>query len=85
MDVNKNYYAILDISRNATDKEIKKSYYRLSFQFHPDKGGDELKFSEITEAYDILTSSKRVECDMKSRWGNDYNESIELLNFEFDI
>lgn len=84
MDVNKNYYAILDISRNATDKEIKKSYYKLSFQFHPDKGGDELKFSEITEAYDVLTSTKRVEYDMKSRWGNYYDESVELLNFDFD-
>ena len=84
MDVNKNYYFILDIPRNATDKEIKKSYYKLSFQHHPDKGGDEIKFAEITEAYDVLTSSKRVEYDMKSRWGSEYDESVELLNFDFD-
>ena len=57
MDFNKNYYNILGVNHESTEKEIKKSYYKLSFTHHPDKGGDESIFSEITEAYDILMDS----------------------------
>ena len=84
MDFNKNYYSILGLNSNSTEKEIKKSYYKLSFTHHPDKGGDEVIFSEITEAYDILMDEKsREEYDKKSKWGSNYDESIELLNYEF--
>ena len=39
--MNKDYYKTLNINRNATQDEIKKSFRQLSKQHHPDKGGDE--------------------------------------------
>lgn len=83
MDFKKNYYAILGVSKDSTEKDIKKTYYKLSFTHHPDKGGDALVFAEITEAYNIL-SEFREEYDLKSRYGAKYDESTELLDYEFD-
>lgn len=59
------YYKILGIDKNATADEIKKAYRRLAHQYHPDKnGGDEVKFKEINEAYQILSDpSKRTQYD----------------------
>ena len=54
MNKDKNYYKILGVSHDDDEKTIKKAYYKLSYTFHPDKGGDPNVFSEITEAYDIL-------------------------------
>jgi DnaJ-class molecular chaperone len=83
MNFIKNYYAILGVKNTSTEKEIKKAYYKLSFTNHPDKGGDSILFSEMTEAYDILTSELRQEYDKKSKWGANYDESTELLDYEF--
>tara|TARA_R100000908_G_scaffold5111_1_gene2144 strand:+ start:126 stop:1133 length:1008 start_codon:yes stop_codon:yes gene_type:complete len=52
--MNKDYYKTLNINRNATQDEVKKSFRNLSKQHHPDKGGDENIFKEISEAYDTL-------------------------------
>ncbi|XP_013112847.1 dnaJ homolog subfamily C member 30, mitochondrial isoform X2 [Stomoxys calcitrans] len=53
-----NHYAVLGISKNSTQGEIKAAYYRLSMLYHPDKNqGSEtaaLKFREITQAYEVL-------------------------------
>ena len=51
MNLNINYYQILGISNTSTDKEIKKAYYKLSFEYHPDKNKDvdPVKFNSITE------------------------------------
>lgn len=84
MDLSKNYYSILGISKSANDKEIKKSYYKLSFINHPDKGGDPIIFGEMTEAYDILLSEKRLEYDTKSIWGASYDENSSLFDFELN-
>ena len=86
MDKNKNYYQILGVSPDSDEKSIKKTYYKLSFEHHPDRGGDAKIFSEITEAYDVLCSELREEYDKKSKWGNNYNEYFELfdINYEFD-
>jgi molecular chaperone DnaJ len=83
MDLNKNYYALLAVSKESSEKEIKKSYYKLSFTHHPDKGGDAIIFDQITEAYNVL-SEFREEYDLKSKYGTNYDESYELLNYEFD-
>lgn len=51
------FYSILEVSENATPEEIKKSYRRLSMEFHPDKNKDPnatAKFQKISEAYETL-------------------------------
>lgn len=51
----KDYYKILGVSSNASQEEIKKAFRKLAHQHHPDKsGGDEKKFKEINEAYQVL-------------------------------
>lgn len=55
----RDFYAILEIKKNATPAEIKKSYRRLTLQYHPDKNpGDEealAKFHDIADAYEVLS------------------------------
>ena len=84
MDFKTNYYSILGVINTSTEKEIKKSYYKLSFTHHPDKGGDADIFSKMTEAYDVLLSENRSEYDKRSKWGSNYEESSELLDYEFN-
>lgn len=56
----KDYYKILGINRDVSQDEIKKAYRRLAHQYHPDKqGGDEAKFKEINEAYQVLGDEKK--------------------------
>ena len=64
----KDYYAVLGVARNASQAEIKKAYRRLAQQFHPDSTkGDraaEERFKEISAAYDVLgDAAKRKEYD----------------------
>lgn len=56
----KDYYQILGVSHAASAEEIKKAYYKLAHKYHPDKGGgDEKKFKEINEAYQILSNKEK--------------------------
>jgi len=57
--MSKDYYQILGISRDASPDEIKKAYRKLAHKYHPDKGGDEKKFKEINEAYQILSDKEK--------------------------
>lgn len=61
----KDYYKVLGIAQNASKDDIKKAYRKLAHQHHPDKqGGNEGKFKEINEAYQILSDdSKRTQYD----------------------
>lgn len=61
----RDYYEILGIGKNASADEIKKAFRRLAVQHHPDKeGGDETKFKEVNEAYEVLKDpSKRQRYD----------------------
>jgi DnaJ-class molecular chaperone len=59
------YYAVLGLDRNATPEDVKKAYKKMAIQHHPDKGGDENKFKEISEAYEVLSDGeKRRRYDM---------------------
>jgi len=56
----KNYYETLGISRNADAREIKKAYYKLAKQYHPDQNkGDKTKFQEVSEAYEVLSDDNK--------------------------
>ena len=86
MDKSKNYYELLGVTHQSTDKEIKKSYYKLSFTHHPDKGGDPVIFGEMTEAYDVLCDVDiRTDYDLKSRYGKNYDEYFELFDISVDF
>lgn len=66
------YYQILGINRNASKEEIKKAYRKLAHKYHPDKGGDESKFKEVNEAYQILSDEdKKSQYD---KFGEDFEE-----------
>lgn len=53
------YYKTLGVPRNATADEIKKAFRKLARTHHPDAGGDETKFKEINEAYEVLSDDKK--------------------------
>ena len=59
----KDYYSILGISRNASEREIKQAYRKLARQYHPDvNSGDksaEAKFKQINEAYEVLSDKEK--------------------------
>ncbi len=59
------YYKTLGVEKNASETEIKKAYRKLAQQYHPDTGkGDEKKFKEVTEAYEVLgDKQKRAQYD----------------------
>jgi DnaJ-class molecular chaperone len=71
---NKDYYKILEIERNASEDDIKKSYRKLALKYHPDRCKDigaEDKFKEISEAYSVLSSpDKRRSYDVMGNTDN---------------
>lgn len=50
----RDYYEVLGVGKNASADEIKKAFRRAAIEHHPDRGGDEAKFKEINEAYEVL-------------------------------
>jgi molecular chaperone DnaJ len=63
--MSKDYYKILGVERGANEEDIKKAYRKLAHKYHPDKaGGDEKRFKEINEAYQVLSDKqKRAQYD----------------------
>ncbi|MFH0891104.1 MAG: DnaJ C-terminal domain-containing protein [Candidatus Liptonbacteria bacterium] len=61
----KDYYKVLGLDKNASEEEVKKAFRKLAHQHHPDKqGGDEKKFKEVNEAYQVLSDKqKRAQYD----------------------
>jgi len=58
------YYKILGIHKGASEEDVKKAFRKLAHKYHPDKGGDEKKFKEINEAYQVLSNKeKRAQYD----------------------
>jgi molecular chaperone DnaJ len=70
------YYAVLDVARDASEADIKKAYRRLAMKYHPDRNpGDRdaaAKFKEAKEAYEVLTDApKRAMYDQHGHAGLD--------------
>jgi len=90
------YYQILGIEKNASADEVKKAFHKLAHKYHPDKGGDEKKFKEINEAYQVLSNAeKRQQYDQFGQtfdnagqpgggFGQDFNWAWQNQNVNFD-
>lgn len=61
----KDYYETLGVAKSATKEEIKKAFHKLAHKYHPDKNnGDDAKFKELNEAYQVLhDDTKRSQYD----------------------
>lgn len=55
----RDYYDVLGVSKNASADEIKKAFRRAAIEHHPDRGGNETKFKEVNEAYEILKDHEK--------------------------
>ncbi len=90
------YYKILGVEKNSSDDDIKKAYRKLAQQYHPDKAsGNEQKFKEINEAYQVLSNKeKRAQYD---RFGKTFTggqgggagfsgfQGFDFSNINFDM
>ncbi len=78
----KDYYKILGVSRDSSKEDIKKAYRNLAHKFHPDKGGDEQKFKEINEAYQVLSDDqKRRQYDAYGAAGSETASGFDFGEF----
>ena len=59
MSTKQDYYKTLGVEKSASSSDIKKAYRKLVKVHHPDSGGDEEKFKEISEAYNVLSDSEK--------------------------
>lgn len=80
----RDYYEVLGIGKDASADEVKKAFRKAAVQFHPDKeGGDEVKFKEASEAYEVLKDqTKRQRYDQFGHAGVGGNSSAGGNPFE---
>ncbi|MGM0410839.1 MAG: molecular chaperone DnaJ [Bacillota bacterium] len=83
MAAKKDYYEILGVDKDASQKEIKKAYRKLAKKYHPDMNKDDPdtseKFKEISEAYEILSDP-----DKRKRYDRYGHSGINDDDFNFD-
>lgn len=89
------YYDLLGVNKDASADEIKKAFRRAAVEHHPDRGGDEAKFKEVNEAYDVLKDTdKRKRYDQFGHagvggngggnpFGGGYGGQSQNINFDF--
>jgi DnaJ-class molecular chaperone len=82
--MDKNYYEILEIDRNATQEDIKKAYRKLSLLHHPDKNSNSQdsinKIQDINEAYEVLSNPEN-----KMMYDNRGNNMMGMNDIPIDL
>lgn len=84
------YYSVLGINKGASESEIKKAYRKLAKEKHPDVGGNEEEFKQISEAYEVLSDpNKKSNYDRYGHngpriGGNDMNDIFSRFGFGFN-
>jgi len=86
----KDFYSILGVKRNATEKEIKQAYRRLARKHHPDVNphdkGAESKFKEISEAYEVLSDpQKKSQYDQFGQTGQPGQQARDPGGFTYTV
>lgn len=80
----KDYYKILGVDKNASKEDIKKAYRKMAMKYHPDQNPDnpeaESKFKEVSEAYEILSDDSK-----KSNYDNFGSSNFSGFNHSDDI
>ncbi|HWT56037.1 MAG TPA: molecular chaperone DnaJ [Candidatus Microsaccharimonas sp.] len=77
----RDYYDVLGVKKDASADEIKKAFRRAAIEHHPDRGGDETKFKELNEAYEVLKDAdKRKRYDQFGHAGVGGNGGFEGFN-----
>ena len=87
------YYKTLGVEKGASEAEIKKAYRKLAQKYHPDTGqGDEKKFKEVTEAYEVIgDKQKRAQYDQFGSAGGNFGGGgagfggFDFKNVNFDF
>merc|ERR1719232_1862487 len=78
--VSKNYYEILAVSKNSSQADVKKAYYKLAKKHHPDRNRDDPKaaviFQDIAEAYEVLGDEIKRE-----NYNNTFASSFSTYGF----
>ena len=76
-----NYYKLLDIDKNASEQEIKKAYRKLAVKCHPDRGGNEEEFKNISKAYQTLSDkNKRKIYDLTGSIDEEFDNNFDAFN-----
>lgn len=96
MATTRDYYEVLGVKKDASADEIKKAFRRAAVEHHPDRGGDEAKFKEINEAYEVLKDAdKRRRYDQFGHagvggnaaggnpFGGGFGGQAQNINFDF--
>lgn len=90
----KDYYQTLGVEKNASKDELKKAFHKLAHKYHPDKNnGDDAKFKELNEAYQVLSDDKKRQqydqfgtADFSGYGGaNPYGQAGGFEGFDFDM
>ncbi len=84
------YYSVLNVSKEASDSDIKKAYRKLAMKYHPDRNAGNIsaeeKFKVINEAYEILSDSqKRNAYDLHGHAGVDPLAANSAANENMDF
>jgi curved DNA-binding protein len=82
------YYSTLGLKRGASDADIKKAYRSMAMKHHPDRGGDEKKFKEVSQAYEYLSDPQKKQIidlggdpNSQQRQGGGFNQGPFEFHF----